>query len=163
MNTDLKYFNEEEKKNVAAYVEALRSMLGSELAESDFQNVYRVIVEGIDAGHIKRDKYGINPVERSLCTACLVNELIAPDRNITIATLLYNLSREGFVTEEQIKSLNLPYEVQRDGFRVAVKNTEEARNLILARPELFVDFEISKGKMDDVFLSVTGKKLVGGN
>ena len=31
MNTDLKYFNEEEKKNVAAYVEALRSMLGSEL------------------------------------------------------------------------------------------------------------------------------------
>ena len=67
------------------------------------------------------------------------------------------------VTEEQIKSLNLPYEVQRDGFRVAVKNTEEARNLILARPELFVDFEISKGKMDDVFLSVTGKKLVGGN
>ena len=73
MNTDLKYFNEEEKKNVAAYVEALRSMLGSELGESDFQNVYRVIAEGIDAGHIKRDKYGINPVERSLCTACLLN------------------------------------------------------------------------------------------
>ena len=105
MNTDLKYFNEEEKKNVAAYVEALRSMLGSELGESDFQNVYRVIAEGIDAGHIKRDKYGINPVERSLCTACLVHELIAPDRNITIATLLYNLSREGFVTEEQIKDM----------------------------------------------------------
>ena len=105
MNTDLKYFNEEEKKNVAAYVEALRSMLGSELGESDFQNVYRVIAEGIKAGHIKRDKYGINPVERSLCTACLVNELIAPDRNITIATLLYNLSREGFVTEEQIKDM----------------------------------------------------------
>ena len=105
MNTDLKYFNEEEKKNVAAYVEALRSMLGSELGESDFQNVYRVIAEGIEADHIKRDKYGINPVERSLCTACLVNELIAPDRNITIATLLYNLSREGFVTEEQIKDM----------------------------------------------------------
>ena len=25
------------------------------------------------------------------------------------------------------------------------------------------DFEITKGKMDDVFLAVTGKKLVGGN
>ena len=25
-----------------------------------------------------------------------------------------------------------------------------------------VDYEITKGKMDDVFLSVTGKKLVGG-
>ena len=31
MNTDLKYFNEEEKKNVAAHVEALRSMLGSDV------------------------------------------------------------------------------------------------------------------------------------
>lgn len=67
------------------------------------------------------------------------------------------------VEEEKIKALKLPYEAQRDGFRIAVKNTEEARNLILKNPELFCDFEISKGKMDDVFLSVTGKKLVGGN
>ena len=27
----------------------------------------------------------------------------------------------------------------------------------------FKDFEIIKGKMDDVFLAATGKKLVGGN
>jgi len=67
------------------------------------------------------------------------------------------------VAEEQVKALALPYEAQRDGFRIAVKNTEQARNLIIQNPELFYDFEISKGKMDDVFLSVTGKKLVGGN
>ena len=65
--------------------------------------------------------------------------------------------------EERIKSLNLPYEKIRDAFRIEVKDTEAARDLIVAHPELFTDFEITKGKMDDVFLAVTGKKLVGGN
>ncbi len=66
------------------------------------------------------------------------------------------------VDEEKIKALGLPYEKIRDAYRVAVKSTEEARNLILKFPDLFVDFEITKGKMDDVFLAVTGKKLEGG-
>ncbi len=66
------------------------------------------------------------------------------------------------VEEEKIKSLGLPYETVRDGFRIEVKNTREARDFIVAHPDLFVDFEITKGKMDDVFLSATGKKLEGG-
>lgn len=66
------------------------------------------------------------------------------------------------VAEEKINELGLRYETVNDGFRIAVKNTTEARDLILKCPDLFTDFEIVKGKMDDVFLSVTGKKLVGG-
>lgn len=73
----------------------------------------------------------------------------------------------GFVTiynvdEDKIKALGLPYENIRDAVRIAVKNTEEARDLIVKHPDLFTDFEITKGKMDDVFLAVTGKKLEGG-
>ena len=41
-------------------------------------------------------------------------------------------------------------------------NTGEATKLILENPALFTDYEITKGKMDDVFLAVTGKKLIGG-
>lgn len=67
------------------------------------------------------------------------------------------------VPEEKISSLGLPYEKIRDALRIAVKDTKEARDFIIRHPELFTDFEITKGKMDDVFLSVTGKKLVGGN
>lgn len=67
------------------------------------------------------------------------------------------------VDESKVKALGLPYEAIRDAFRISVKNTEQARDLIIKNPELFSDFEISKGKMDDVFLSVTGKKLEGGN
>ena len=42
-------------------------------------------------------------------------------------------------------------------------NTAAATELIVKYPELFSDYEITKGKMDDVFIAVTGKKLTGGN
>lgn len=64
--------------------------------------------------------------------------------------------------EENVKALGLSYEKIRDAFRVSVKDTAEARDLIIKNPALFTDFEITKGKMDDVFLSVTGKKPEGG-
>ena len=66
-------------------------------------------------------------------------------------------------TENVVKALGHPYEKIRDAFRISVKNTEEARDLIVKNPSVFNDFEITKGKMDDVFLAVTGKKLSGGN
>lgn len=66
------------------------------------------------------------------------------------------------VTEEQVKSLHYTYEKIRDAYRVSVPNTAAATELIVQHPELFRDYEITKGKMDDVFLAVTGKKLTGG-
>ena len=68
------------------------------------------------------------------------------------------------VSEDSVKVLGYEYEVIRDAFRISVPNTAEATRLIAKNPELFLDYEITKGKMDDVFLAVTGKKLVeGGN
>lgn len=66
------------------------------------------------------------------------------------------------VDEEKVKTLGYTYEAIRDAYRVAVPNTAAATKLIIENPELFADFEITKGKMDDVFLNVTGKKLLGG-
>lgn len=63
------------------------------------------------------------------------------------------------VDEAQVKALALPYEPIRDAYRLSVENTAKATELIIAHPELFNDYEIVKGKMDDVFLAVTGKKL----
>ncbi len=65
------------------------------------------------------------------------------------------------VSEEAVKTLGRPYEPLRDAFRVAVKNTAEATRLIVENEALFQDYEITKGKMDDVFLAVTGKALEG--
>ena len=66
------------------------------------------------------------------------------------------------IEESQAKSLGVPYEKLRDAYRFAVPNTKDATKLIVANPELFTDYEITKGKMDDVFLAVTGKNLIGG-
>ena len=65
------------------------------------------------------------------------------------------------VEEDEVKTLQKPYEKIADGYRVAVRDTAEATALILKNPELFKDYEIVKGKMDDVFLAVTGKTLKG--
>jgi multidrug/hemolysin transport system ATP-binding protein len=65
------------------------------------------------------------------------------------------------VSEDQVKTLGFSYEKIRDAYRVAVPNTKAATDLILQQPQLFCDYEITKGKMDDVFLAVTGKKLDG--
>lgn len=64
--------------------------------------------------------------------------------------------------EDSIKKLGLSYEKLRDAFRIAVADTKAATELIVENQDLFVDYEVVKGKMDDVFLAVTGRKLSGG-
>ena len=63
------------------------------------------------------------------------------------------------VSAENLKILGLPYEKIGNAYRLAVEDTSAATSLILKHPEIFTDYEIVKGKMDDVFLSVTGKSL----
>ena len=65
------------------------------------------------------------------------------------------------VSEEEIKTLNREYKKIRDGYQIKVKNTKEATELIVEHQDLFMDYEVVKGGMDDVFLAVTGKKLGG--
>ena len=67
------------------------------------------------------------------------------------------------VSEDTVKSLGVEYEPMRDAFRLSVPNTAKATELIIKHPDVFSDYEITKGKMDDVFLAVTGKKLTGGD
>lgn len=66
------------------------------------------------------------------------------------------------VEEEAVKAFGLPYTKIRDAYRISVPNIATATKLIVENQDVFIDYEITKGKMDDVFLSVTGKSLVGG-
>ena len=67
------------------------------------------------------------------------------------------------VNEKTVKELGYPFEKMRDAYKLSVPNTKAATELIIKYPEVFTDYEITKGKMDDVFLSVTGKRLGGEN
>lgn len=66
------------------------------------------------------------------------------------------------VDKETVKTLGIEFEQLRDAYRLSVPNTAKATELIIEHPDIFSDYEITKGKMDDVFLNVTGKKLEGG-
>ncbi len=65
------------------------------------------------------------------------------------------------VSEAAVGELGVPYETVPEGVRIAVPHTAAATELILRAPDLFRDYEITKGKMDDVFLAATGKRLGG--
>ncbi len=66
------------------------------------------------------------------------------------------------ISEAAVKTLGVDYEPLRDAYRLAVPDTAAATALIVKHPDVFKDYEITKGKMDDVFLAVTGKALEGG-
>lgn len=61
------------------------------------------------------------------------------------------------VEKTEIDHLDIKYEEINGAFRIAVPNTRTATELILKNPDIFNDYEIVKGKMDDVFLAVTGR------
>ncbi len=65
--------------------------------------------------------------------------------------------------KEDVERLGLKFKKSKNVYKIEVTNTKTATDLILKNPEVFVDYEITKGNMDDVFLAVTGKKLGGGN
>lgn len=65
--------------------------------------------------------------------------------------------------EEDIKALSVSYTVLKDAVRISVPDTAAATELIIKHPDVFRDYEVTKGKMDDVFLAATGKKLAGGD
>lgn len=67
------------------------------------------------------------------------------------------------VKKEDVEKLKLPYQKIVGGYKISVENTKVATELIKTHSELFVNFEVIKGNMDDVFLSVTGKKLKEAN
>lgn len=63
------------------------------------------------------------------------------------------------VNEDVVKSLHQDYIKTLDGYQIKVTSTAQATKLILAYPNVFQDYEVIKGNMDDVFLTATGKVL----
>lgn len=65
--------------------------------------------------------------------------------------------------EDAVKGFGKPYQKTADGYRIELSSTAEATELIVKHPEIFQNYEITKGAMDDVFLAATGKSLRGEN
>lgn len=63
---------------------------------------------------------------------------------------------------DEVSALGYPCKEIGGAVRISVPDTAHAAKLVVEHGELFTDFEIFKGNMDDVFLAVTGKELTGG-
>ncbi len=63
------------------------------------------------------------------------------------------------IEEDSLSALGIQYTQTQNSFKISVENTAAATELILKHPHIFSDYEIVKGKMDDVFLAATGKRL----
>lgn len=58
-----------------------------------------------------------------------------------------------------LEKSGLKYEMKKDSLEVVVPNIVQAKEFLIKNAEDIFDFEIIKGKMDNVFLNVTGKQL----
>lgn len=63
--------------------------------------------------------------------------------------------------EKYFAKLGYAIRKERDFTEIELKNTAETAKFFKEKPELFTDFEVLKGNMDNVFLKVTGKDLKG--
>ena len=72
---------------------------------------------------------------------------------------LYNHRDEA---ENYFTSLGFTVKNERDFTEIELKSTAETAKFFKEKPNIFEDFEILKGNMDNVFLKVTGKDLQGG-
>lgn len=100
--TETGYFIAQERKLLFQSINKLWKNLRDEITIADVRHLHSIISGGVKSGVYRRDKYGINPVTRTFHTAELLHDNIAPDRNMTIAVLIYNLCRNKYISEEQI-------------------------------------------------------------
>ena len=64
-----------------------------------------------------------------------------------------------FYNTEELNDFGYPMVKIKNGYKIKIPNTEVATELVNKYPNKFKDYEITKGKMDDVFLAVTGYTL----
>lgn len=138
------YFTNRERSRLLEISKKLLLATHEIISYEDFKNIRNIIIDGVKQDHYRRDKYGINPTIRNLETALLLTEQIAPDRNMIIAILLYNLCKTDFIPKEKIidlfgndiqKLIHGLLKVSHLYEKQAFVNSENFRNLLLTFAE----------------------------
>lgn len=98
------YYTDKERKFVISAFRELRIALADDLSYPEIRRIEDIIKGGIAAGKAHRDKYGINPSVRHLNTALLLSRYVGADRNMIIATLLYQICSDDYFSLEDAKA-----------------------------------------------------------
>ncbi len=95
------YTDDERSRLRARYAECLRLLRG-QLADGDAALMRADMEAAAEAGCLHRDRFGFNPVNRSLATVIALCREISPDRNMAAAIMLFNACRHGYRTVGQV-------------------------------------------------------------
>lgn len=98
------YYTDKERKFVISAFRELRIALADDLSYPEIRRIEDIIKGGIAAGKAHRDKYGISPSVRHLNTALLLSRYVGADRNMIIATLLYQICSDDYFSLEDVKA-----------------------------------------------------------
>ncbi|MDE6395496.1 MAG: HD domain-containing protein, partial [Duncaniella sp.] len=72
---------------------------------TDFATLRRVYKEAHEAGYSPTHTHGIDPTARAIETCIALCEMVSPDRNMIIATLVYSLCAAGVLEMERVEQL----------------------------------------------------------
>lgn len=98
----LTFTADERGRMLARYNSVLRK-LGPSLEPGDLSRLRDDIARAAEDGFLHRDRFGFNPVNRSLTTVAALCDEISPDRNMSVAILLFNACRHGFMDRGAIE------------------------------------------------------------
>ncbi|MDE7079580.1 MAG: ABC transporter ATP-binding protein [Clostridia bacterium] len=80
--------------------------------------------------------------------------------------ICYRLRDDKLEKSLEKDGIRYSYDDEHSAYKIVIRNTIEAKNILAKYDEYLTDIEIIKGTMDDVFLNVTGQKEIiqgGGN
>ena len=141
---DRTVFTEEEKQACQALTQEVNEMLGDALTGPDMERLRAHIHAEIEANHIERDRFGLNPVLKALRTAKIAIADIGLRRDSLLAIMLYESVLRGHYSAAQARKdygegvatiLQGLVRVQELYRKTPVVETENFRNLLLSFAE----------------------------
>lgn len=97
-------FTPEERQHIVRGYRALARNLGDATNAEELSRLRKEIAKASAEGYYHRDRFGFNPICRGIDTALALCRQIAPDHNMTVATMLFNPCRHGFMTLEELSA-----------------------------------------------------------
>ena len=96
------FFTPEELELKASLEARLHELAGDSLREEDMTSIEELLTKAIEAGCLKRDCFGLNPIINNLQTAIIVADEMGMRRAAIVSILLHDVAKNEHVSIEEI-------------------------------------------------------------
>ncbi|MBR3859822.1 MAG: bifunctional (p)ppGpp synthetase/guanosine-3',5'-bis(diphosphate) 3'-pyrophosphohydrolase [Bacteroidaceae bacterium] len=96
------FFTPEELVLKAQLEARLCELAGESLCEEDMPRIDALLAESVEAGKLRRDSFGLNPIINSLQTAIIVVDEMGMRRAAIVSILLHDVAKSEYISIEEI-------------------------------------------------------------